>query len=77
MDHTILPTWSQHPAILRLPAVLSRTGLSRSTIYQWMKERRFPQSITLGIKAVGWSESDISNWITERIAEGSERGVQQ
>lgn len=55
---------------LRLPEVLVRTGLSRSTIYVRLAEGRFPRPVPLGSRAVGWIESEIEEWIRERIAEG-------
>ena len=55
---------------LRLPEVLARTGLSRSTVYVRLDEGRFPRPVSLGGRAVGWIESEIEEWIRERIAEG-------
>ena len=55
------------PAILRRPQVQQRTGLSRSTLYQYIKDGEFPKSIALGPRSVGWLESDISDWIAERV----------
>jgi prophage regulatory protein len=55
-------------SILRLPAVMARTGLSRSTIYLWMSQQRFPQAIPLGEHSVGWLDSDIYGWLQARIA---------
>lgn len=55
-------------AILRLPTVKARTGLSRSSIYLRISEGTFPKPISLGGKrAVGWIEDEISAWIDERI----------
>ena len=45
----------------------ARTGLARSTIYHHNKAGTFPRSIPLGPRAVGWLESDVSNWIAERV----------
>lgn len=53
--------------ILRLPEVKSRTGLSRSTIYLRMAKGQFPTSISLGDRAVGWVETEISEWIACHI----------
>ena len=55
--------------ILRLPEVVARTGLSRSTIYARLEQGRFPRPVALGGRAVGWIESEIDEWIRERIAE--------
>jgi prophage regulatory protein len=52
--------------LLRLPAVKARTGLSRSTIYLWISQGKFPAAYPLGGRAVGWLESQISDWIAER-----------
>ena len=53
--------------ILRLPAVKARTGLARSTIYLRISEGSFPKPIRLGARAVGWLESEIEAWLSERI----------
>lgn len=53
--------------ILRLPAVRSTIGLSRSTIYLRMAEGTFPRPVSLGTRAVGWLRSDIEEWLWQRI----------
>jgi prophage regulatory protein len=55
--------------IYRLPAVLARTGLSRSGLYEAMSRREFPQSIKLGPRAVGWAETEITAWLEGRKAQ--------
>ncbi len=55
--------------ILRRKQVEARTGLSRSTIYDRIKAGTFPAPISLGAKAVGWVESEISAWLNARIQE--------
>ena len=55
--------------ILRLSDVKSKTGLSRSTIYLRMAEGKFPQQISLGSRAVGWINSEVIDWIEQRINE--------
>ena len=54
---------------LRLPEVMARTGLSRSTIYVRLAEGRFPRPVALGSRAVGWIEAEVDEWVRERIAE--------
>jgi len=56
--------------ILRLPAVKAATGLSRSTIYERMRQGTFPAPVPLGGKAVGWLESEVGAWIRQTVAEG-------
>lgn len=53
--------------ILRLPAVKTRVGLSRSAIYLAISRAEFPRPVHLGARAVGWLESEIENWIRERV----------
>ena len=53
---------------LRLPEVLARTGLSRSTIYVRLEQGRFPRPVSLGGRAVGWIEAEVDEWMRERIA---------
>lgn len=54
--------------ILRLPEVIKRTGLSRSTIYMKIQEKTFPKQINLSVRSTGWLESEITEWISKRIA---------
>lgn len=53
-------------AILRLPEVLRRTGLSRAEIYRLMGLGDFPQKIPLGVRVVGWADDEIQAWIDVR-----------
>ena len=60
------------PRILRLDDVLTRTGLSRSTIYELMKTKNFPQSAKLGKHSVGWIEAEVTEWVNHVIAARNE-----
>ena len=53
--------------ILRLPAVKSRTGLSRSSIYLRISQGVFPEQISLGGRAVGWLEREIDDWLKQQV----------
>ncbi len=55
--------------ILRLPEVKHRVGLSRSQLYALIRLGKFPPQITLGPKSIGFLESEIEAWITDRRAE--------
>jgi len=65
------------PRILRLPLVRERTGLSRSSIYLRISEGRFPRPVSLGERAVGWLESDITEWLNERIEASRQAGLRE
>ncbi len=58
--------------IWRLPEVMARTGLPRSTIYHNMSVDEFPQSINLGIRSVGWIAEEVEEWIQDRIDDSRE-----
>ncbi len=59
--------------ICRLPEVIARTGLSRSTIYNLIQKGEFPSQINLGPRAVGWVENEIVDWIEARIDDSRAR----
>ena len=53
--------------ILRLKDVTAKTGLSRSTIYELLSVGKFPKPIKLSQRCIGFLESDIDNWLSEKI----------
>jgi len=53
--------------ILRRPEVSRRTGFGRSAIYAAIQAGRFPRPVKLGPRAVGWIESEVSEWIAARV----------
>lgn len=55
--------------VLRLKDVIENTGLARSTIYKYIDAGTFPKPIELGARSVGWVDSEISDWILQRIGE--------
>ena len=55
--------------LIRLPEVMARVGLSRSTIYNRIADGTFIAPVRLGEKSVAWLESDIDGWIQDRIAQ--------
>jgi prophage regulatory protein len=54
-------------ALLRLPEVRQRTGLSRSSIYALAARGEFPRPISLGRRSVAWVDAEISQWVSDRI----------
>jgi prophage regulatory protein len=54
--------------IIRLKTVLSRTGLSRSTIYRKIAEGTFPPQIKISVNGSGWHESEINRWIADPVS---------
>lgn len=52
---------------LRMSEIQARTGVSRTTIYNWVAEGRFPPPVRLGTRAIGWPEPEFEEWSRERI----------
>lgn len=52
--------------LIKLREVISRTGLSRSTIYLSVSRNQFPKPIKISMRRVGWLETEIDHWITMR-----------
>lgn len=61
-------TVQQTRRIMRLPAVKAATGLGRTSIYDLMKDGRFPKSHRIaGAHAVGWDSLEVELWIAEQL----------
>ena len=60
--------------ILRRRQVEERVGLTRSTIYRRVAAGSFPAPISLGARAVGWLEAEISNWLLGQVAKSRKAG---
>lgn len=60
---------AQNSRFIRLSEVLRRTGYSKAWIYRLLKEKRFPQSVKIGVRSIAFIESEIDEWINNRIAE--------
>ena len=62
--------------ILRLPDVKARTGLSRSSIYLFIKQGDFPQPVQIGSRSVGWPSNEVDAINAARIAGKSNTEIQ-
>ena len=59
------------PAILAVPVVLSRLGVSRNTLLAIrQKDPTFPKPLKLGVRALRWRAADIDRWIEAGIRAG-------
>ncbi|MBF0628908.1 MAG: AlpA family transcriptional regulator [Magnetococcales bacterium] len=54
-------------AILRLPDVKARVGMSEATLYRMIKAGHFPRQIQLGNRATGWLLHEVESWIRARV----------
>ena len=49
--------------ILRINAVLERTGLTRSTLYRKIQLGTFPKQVQIAARCTGWRESAVAEWM--------------
>jgi prophage regulatory protein len=54
-----------HDKLLRRPEVEAITGLSRSTIYLWLKQGKFPKPVKIGARVVAWRDRHIADWMDQ------------
>jgi prophage regulatory protein len=52
---------------IKLTEVRQKTGLSKTYIYQKIKENAFPKQIPIDTRTVMWLESDIQQWMEDKI----------
>ncbi len=57
------------PRLIRRKEVQTKTGLGASSIYVMMRNGDFPQCLNLSERRVAWIESEVDQWIAERIAQ--------
>ena len=55
--------------LIRLKEVMHKTGLARTTLYNYMQDDKFPQSVPLGDRAVAWIEEEVDRWIEQKVKE--------
>ena len=58
-------------SILKLNEVIRRVGLSRSSLYARISVGTFPRPVSLGVRAVGWRESEITAWVSGLSEKGA------
>ena len=57
----------------RISHLQKKLGVSRSSLWSWVKQGSFPKPIKLGKNCTAWNASDINHWVEERIS-FSEKG---
>ena len=55
-------------SMLRIKTVIELSGLSRSSIYSYIKDGKFPPQCKIGERAIGWRASTIFEWISTRTS---------
>ncbi|MES3021699.1 MAG: AlpA family transcriptional regulator [Pseudomonadota bacterium] len=55
------------PVLIRLPAVMAICALSRSCIYEGVKNGTFPAPVKLGGRPSAWIKQEVQHWVNDRI----------
>lgn len=55
--------------LLRLPEVTQKVGIKKDAIYFRVARGEFPKPIRLGYRAVAWLESEVDQWISNRVSD--------
>ena len=70
-------------SFIRLPEVIKRTGICRSGIYAKLRfnskrpqdyDSSFPKPVSISTNRVAWVESEIDEWIENKIQQRNQNG---
>ena len=54
--------------LLRLPAVMEMTGISESSVYRLVREKKFPQPVHVAVPKMSvWPSDKIEQWIQAQL----------
>ena len=56
-----------YPKLIKLDTVIEITTLSVPTIYRLMKKGQFPKQIMVSERSARWSESEVLEYINEKL----------
>ena len=59
------------PNLLNIAEVCEALGIKKSTAYNWMDDRGFPQPIKLSPTCARWREDEVADWISAK--DGNEK----
>lgn len=55
--------------LIRIEQVMELTGLAKSTVWLWVKDKKLPKPIKLSPRVTVWKLSDIEQWIEKKLIE--------
>ncbi|MFC5707586.1 helix-turn-helix transcriptional regulator [Aeromonas eucrenophila] len=53
---------------IRMREVTKKTGLCKSSIYELINKKDFPQPVHLSARSVAFIESEVEGWMADRIS---------
>lgn len=67
-----VPFW-----FMRAKDVIAAVGVSKSTLYAWIAQGKFPKPVTLtGGGATAWVSTEVADWMNAAVAERDTQGTQ-
>lgn len=55
--------------LIRMPETMRRTGYGKAWLYRLISQDRFPKPVKIGSRSIAFVESEVDEWINQRIAE--------
>ncbi|KPH89198.1 hypothetical protein AMS57_18300 [Pseudoalteromonas undina] len=56
--------------IIRPKELAEMLGVTTVTLWNWRQQNKIPQPISFGTKFIGWKESAIEAWLSEKENNG-------
>ncbi|QPB79064.1 AlpA family transcriptional regulator [Proteus sp. GOKU] len=61
--------------LIRLPEAMRRTGYGKAWIYHLIGTGQFPKPVKIGSRSIAFVESEVDEWIANKIAESRSNEV--
>ena len=55
--------------LIRMPETMRRTGYGKAWLYRLINQNKFPKPVKIGSRAIAFVESEVDDWINQRIEE--------
>ncbi|MDU6416541.1 AlpA family transcriptional regulator [Mixta calida] len=56
-------------SLIRMSETMRRTGYGKAWIYRLISQNKFPKPIKIGSRSIAFVESEVDEWINQRISE--------
>ncbi|EIZ1472122.1 TPA: AlpA family transcriptional regulator [Salmonella enterica] len=76
VDNNRLQEYTVNQSLIRMPEARRRTGYGKAWIYKLIADGKFPAPVKLGSRSIAFVESEVDEWIAERIAERDKKAAQ-
>ncbi|MEQ9888226.1 helix-turn-helix transcriptional regulator [Pectobacterium zantedeschiae] len=55
--------------LIRMSETMRRTGYGKAWLYKLISQERFPKPVKIGSRSIAFVESEVNEWIEQRISE--------